>query len=240
MGKPHKVFISWSGTRSRYVAEALRTWLPIVIQAVGEPFMSEHMDKGARSMATIAKALEGTKVGVVCLTPENLEAPWILYEAGALSKTVNDETRLCTYLFGGLERHQVEQPLGMFQATRAEKEETRKLVHTINKAVNEEPLPESRVDELFDLAWPKLNEKLASVPKPEKVTDPERSLPDMVAEILDIVRTLPGWGGMVVPLSLLDTRARRANAATLLTGDPFPVVEQPPSPVAEPKKKNEG
>jgi hypothetical protein len=160
----------------------------MVLQAVGEPFMSEHIDKGSRSIASIAQALEGTKVGIVCLTPENLLAPWVLYESGALTKTVDDDTRLCTYLIGGLKPHEVEQPLGMFQATRAEREETRKLVHAINRAVHEEPLPEKLINGLFDLAWPQLEARLESLPSPEKVVEPKRAPEEMLAEILDTVR----------------------------------------------------
>ena len=42
----------------------------------------------------MANALEGMKVGIICLTLENLSAKWILYEAGALSKTLDDKTRV--------------------------------------------------------------------------------------------------------------------------------------------------
>jgi hypothetical protein len=68
----------------------------------------------------LSKALAGTKVGIICLTSENKSAPWVLNEAGALSKTIDDKTRLCIYLLGGLQFQDVEPPLGMFQATNAD------------------------------------------------------------------------------------------------------------------------
>src|SRR5438045_1936561 len=110
-----KVFISWSGTRSRDVAESLHEWLPYVINAV-EPWLSSaDIEKGARWALDLAQELESTSVAVICLTKENLNAPWILFEAGALSKTVG-KSFVCPYLFG-LDRIDLTGPLLQFQAT---------------------------------------------------------------------------------------------------------------------------
>ena|SRR6185312_7799939 len=66
MGK-NNIFISWSGKRSLYAAEALREWLPNVIQAA-KPWMSERdIEKGARGLTEVGNALEGMKVGIICL-----------------------------------------------------------------------------------------------------------------------------------------------------------------------------
>ena len=91
-----KVFISWSGKRSQALANMLRDWLPNVIQAI-KPWMSDvDIDKGSRWSKDIALQLEESKVGIICLTPENLEAPWILFEAGALSKSL-EKTYVCPF-----------------------------------------------------------------------------------------------------------------------------------------------
>ena len=91
-----KVFLSWSGQRSKAVADLLAKWTPHVIQAV-EPWISSAIDKGARWQSETAARLEDVKVGIVCLTPGNLSEPWILFEAGALSKTTGSS--VCTFLF---------------------------------------------------------------------------------------------------------------------------------------------
>jgi hypothetical protein len=189
MPKPdYNLFISWSGERSRFAASALRDWIPKVVQAV-EPFMSEaDIDKGSRGLNEIARALEGVKLGISCLTPENLNASWLLYEAGALTKTVDDATKLCTFLLGGLQPKDVKGPLSMFQATKADKEDVRKLIRTINKAVSKAPMPEGRLDQVFDGLWPQLEEELKRVPNAENVVQTPRPTEDMVAEILEIVR----------------------------------------------------
>ena len=77
----------------------------------------------------------------------------------------------------------------MFQATKAVKEDTLKLVHTINVAVSDNPVLEHDLDELFDAMWPKLEIRLATLPRPEETLPAKRTTEDMVAEILEIVRT---------------------------------------------------
>ena len=68
------VFISWSGQRSKIVAEALENWLAQVIQAV-EPWVSQDINKGGlRWSAEVADRLERSKVGIICLTKSNLNA----------------------------------------------------------------------------------------------------------------------------------------------------------------------
>jgi len=188
MSKPHNIFISWSGQRSRWIAETLRDWLPMIVQAANPWMSATDIDKGSRGLPEITKALDGMKVGITCLTPENLSEPWILYEAGALSKTIDDKTRLCTYLLAGLNNRDVKAPLSMFQHTKAEKEETRSLIRSINKAIGDDPVPELTLNHLFDKLWPDLEGKLSTMPEPEKVVATKRPTEEMVAEILDLTR----------------------------------------------------
>src|SRR5579864_587202 len=188
MSDEYNIFISWSRSRSKWVAEALREWLPIILQTA-KPWMSaSDIEKGSRGLDEVSSRLQGMKVGIVCLTPENLNAPWILYEAGALSKTIDDKTRLCTYLVGGLPFQDVKPPLGMFQHTNPDKQDTQKLVRTINRAVSDTPVPESNLDHLFDRMWPDLEMKLQSLPESTEAAAPKRSADDMVTELLEIAR----------------------------------------------------
>ena len=182
------IFISWSGARSKAAAEAVRRWLPKVLHSA-KPRMSEtDIEKGSRGLEEVGKALEGMKVGIICLTPENLLEPWVLYEAGALSKTLDAKTRVCTYLLGGLRKRDVTPPLALFQATEAEPEETRKLVHTVNKALDATPVPENDLNDLFDEMWPRLAKELAALPDKRGTAVEKRPVEDMVGEVLEITR----------------------------------------------------
>jgi len=182
------VFLSWSGPQSKSVAETLAAWIGQVIQAA-EPWVSLDIDKGARWSPEISQKLEASKVGIICLTKENLDAQWILFEAGALSKT--KEAHVCTFLLG-LDPSDVQQPLGQFQHTSFEKSDIRRLVGTINRLVQsggEKSLQEKVLDEIFETYWPRLNETLTGIAKSEapakKKERPER---EMLQEILELLR----------------------------------------------------
>jgi hypothetical protein len=189
--KLENVFISWSGTRSKHVAAALNSWLPAILQSV-KPWLSQNIDKGARPLEEISKALDSIRVGISCLTPENLQAPWILYEGGALSKGIGEKSRLCTYLLGGLEPKDIPPPLGMFQHTRPTKNDTLDMLKSINKAVSDDPVPDGALEKLFEKMWPELENSIKTMPAPDSAVPEKRSLESMVAEVLDMMRAEQG------------------------------------------------
>src|ERR1017187_9800498 len=104
-----RVFISWSGERSQRIANILRSWLPGVLQAVKPYFSPDDIAKGTRWSTEIAKELEASRIGLLVLTSENLDAPWLMFEAGALAKNL-ERSKVCPILFG-LEPTDVTGPL---------------------------------------------------------------------------------------------------------------------------------
>ena len=93
------VFLAWSGEVSKKMAGLLKEYLPLFVRNIAI-FMSEDITKGKRWHSEIANALGSTKFGILCLTPENLTSEWIHFEAGALSKTIDDSTHVCPLLLG--------------------------------------------------------------------------------------------------------------------------------------------
>jgi hypothetical protein len=233
MTRTCNIFIGWSGERSRLVAEFLRGWIPKVIQSA-RPWMSDaDIEKGARGLNDIARALSEIKVGISCLTPENLLQPWMSFEAGAVSKTIDDQTRLCTFLIGGLQPQDVRPPLGIFQGTRAVRDDTLKLMRTINRAVSDDPIPDDHLEEVFSAMWPKLEERLSTLPLADENVRVTRSPDDMVAEILEIVR---GWASRNNQ-DMLPSLTRGASFVSpgsgLIPGEPFTPIVPPLGSVGE-------
>lgn len=184
-----QVFLSWSGARSKAVAQALNQWLMQVIQAV-DPWMSSEIGKGARWSPEIAAKLEGSRIGIICLTKENLSEPWILFEAGALSKT--KDAQVCTFLLD-LQPADVVQPLGQFQHTTIDKADVRKLVGDINAAVGkngEKALADQVLDEIFKRSWPALEAELQKIAhQGTAVRAAQRTEREILEEILEISRS---------------------------------------------------
>jgi len=181
------VFISWSGKKSGAAAEALRDWLPQIINAVKPWLSSADIDKGARWNADIASRLELAKAGIICLTPANLHSDWILFEAGALSKSIQ-KTWVCPLLID-LEPAEVTGPLAQFQATRVVKGDFLRLLKTLNNALEKDALTDSHIESAFEVWWPKLDALLKALPADEDgEVHPPRTDRDVLEEILGFVR----------------------------------------------------
>lgn len=203
-----KVFISWSGQQSKEIAEIFRTWIPGVIQAAKPYYSPSDIEKGTRWSSEIAKELESSKFGIICLTKDNLEAPWIMFEAGALSKNI-DRSKVCPFLFG-VEPADVQGPLVQFQAAKFEKVEVKKLMKSINADLSDQALVGDVFETVFDMWWPKLEERVAECMKAHASSKSKhgatRTEKDMLEELLALTRSLSQSSarGAVSPQAVAD------------------------------------
>ena len=199
-----KLFISWSGQKSRFVAAALQTWLKMVLQAV-DPWMSEaDSSEGQRWNPDLESELYKAVFGISCVTPTNRSTPWLLFEAGALAAQVKVNEFLCAYLID-LRTSDLEYPLAQFQAMMWDRDGTLGLVRAINSALREmEPksaLEESVLDSLFGLLWPDLEKKFTQAPKEDSASvegsDFAEIPSQMLSEILEETRGLARQMGRI-------------------------------------------
>lgn len=183
------VFISWSGELSGAFAELLRNWLPDVIQRVKPWISSQDIDKGSLWSSELNDAL-ATTVGVLCVTQENKDAPWLLFEAGALSKGLT-KSRVCPLLID-LRREDVRPPLSLFNLTLPDEADMWKLVKSIDAADPENKLPEERLKRAFDQRWPDFDRESKAAREKHRTRAPvrERTEKELMVEVLDIVRKL--------------------------------------------------
>ena len=182
-----KVFISWSGERSKMVSQELRDWLPLVLHYV-EPWLSERdITAGERWAVALAKKLEDSSFGIMCITRENINSDWILFEAGALSKSLS-ESAVVPYLLD-IELSELSSPLSQFQAKKTDKKSTFDIVQSINDK-SETPVPKDKLKQLFEILWPQLNEKIESIPSNNEDKKPIRSESEILEDLVSSIRSM--------------------------------------------------
>jgi len=186
-----KIFISWSGHASKVCAEILRDWIKCTLQA-SEPWIStKDIDKGSIWFNEINDQLKDTRVGIVCLTKENKEKPWILFEAGALAKGLSTN-RVCTLLVN-LKPADLENPLGQFNHTTPDKSSMKQLLQTINKELGDDKLEDRILNQVFTAYWETFESKFNDIKidaPPEDDNEVTRSKDDILDEILYTTRGL--------------------------------------------------
>ena len=140
-----QVFISWSGPVSQKLGETIRRWLPSALHMVKPYFTPDDIEKGTRWGNEISKELDSSDFGVICLTHDNIERPWIMFEAGALAKKFQ-VAHVCPILFG-LDNLPVQGPLSQFQAAKFTKKDFKRLFKTINSLCGEHKLDQDVLDD---------------------------------------------------------------------------------------------
>jgi hypothetical protein len=184
-----KIFISWSGDRSKVVAEALRSWIPDVIHAAKPWVSGVDIRAGMRWSREVEEQLQDTQFGILCITKENQIAPWLIFEAGALAKSVEGAS-VCPYLIDLSPSELQNGPLTAFQAKRATSEDTFDMMVAINAALPEmDRRADGQLQKAFTRWWPDLEAVLRSVP-PMTEGVKERSPADVADELLVSTRQL--------------------------------------------------
>lgn len=160
-----KVFICWSGERSKEVAGILHQWLPTVLDGL-VPTYSPDIPKGRLWFDAISQELSQARAGLVCLTPENLESDWMHFEAGALFR---EAKTIFTFLFQ-IRAEDLQGPLSYLQGTEATREDTRKLIAAMAEMMTRETSQRPAWEEKFENEWPLFEERLRKI-EPLQVHD---------------------------------------------------------------------
>jgi hypothetical protein len=208
-----RVFVSWSGDRSRAVAQHLHWWLQCVLQSTKPWISTSGIDRGSIWFSEIASQLHEAKVGIIVLTLENREKPWISFEAGALAKGLSTN-RVCTFLVD-LRPSDVTGPLAQFNHTLPDSDGVLRLIQTLNVASGESSLDDSVLRSVFATYWHQFEtgfqEALHNHPgKPAAPRSPE----DMIVDVLGAVRSLEHRMGMQnapLPLSVAGRHPSRTR-----------------------------
>lgn len=182
-----RIFISWSGDPARRLAEAFQVFFRTVLGGHAHTFVSsQDIGKGARGGSVLAQELGTTDTGLLILTSRNQDAPWVLFEAGALSKSL-DASRVIPLLVD-LEQAKPTSPLAQFQHVKlSDEEDVLRLVEELN-ASTPQPLPAETVRILFAAQWPVLRAEVDAALTALGEPEAQESEASLLGTILDEVR----------------------------------------------------
>jgi hypothetical protein len=147
------VFICWSEDRSHELARAVRVLLVGSLRQLRKKdvFISDSIEKGANWFNSIESELEKARVGIVCLTAENLASPWLHFEAGALGRRLSllskparqkqrasvkqGQPRRLFTLLHGITGSELKGPLSAYQSTTSTEKDMGEMVLSIARVL---------------------------------------------------------------------------------------------------------
>jgi hypothetical protein len=157
---------------------------------------------------------------LICVTADNQSSAWLNFEAGALSKLVSG-AYVIPMAFD-VEKGQIKNPLGQFQAQHFSEDDVFHTVESINRALGS-PLSESRLVSAFRLAWSDLITKIENLRTEQSqqtfIEEDKRSTEDMLDEVIVAIREQSSLIRNIekpVPKStIMSAQMEAANAALL-------------------------
>lgn len=205
------LFLSWSGQLSQQISTILYKFIPCMLQGVNI-FMSDHdLESGSRWSIELAKELDESNFGIICLTHENMNNPWILFEAGALTKHIDG--RVCCLLLDKLKPTDIVGPLAQFQNRLFNNKDFLSLMKDVNES-SKNPIPINQLTMIFDQWWPNLDEEIRlayeSMPKRLK-QKPQRNPNELLEEILRSIRNLERSVGDELDIKYKNQEVRLTN-----------------------------
>jgi predicted ATP-binding protein involved in virulence len=164
-----RVFTSWSGERSKAAAFGLKSLLQDLFEDTVQVFVSDGITPGEGWAQRFGTELGQAEFGILCITDDNWQSPWLLLEAGAIANKFAS-SRVVPYLIDALPPASERSPLSQFQKVRADREGTYQLVEYIN-GIRENPKDPDRLAKSFRKWWPDLEQTLTRLKSNRSVQD---------------------------------------------------------------------
>ncbi len=205
------LFVSFSGDDAEAIAQKLVVFLGRVIQEI-KPWISRDIKHGAMWPVEIRKALLQVRAGIIVLTPRNLESPWCLFEAGALSTGIDAENRPVIPLAFGVEKGAIGFPLGMLQAAASDEAGLLEMCQTLRT----EFAPTIKDEDLkwvFEKAYPEFRSQFEAIlsksPVPRRAPDMAKMIEETREMVLSLQMGAP-WRKNIAVTMVADKQVRAA------------------------------
>ena len=157
----------------------LRDWLPMVVHQVQPWISGKDIGPGQRWALALSEELANTHFAVICLTRDNKQSPWILFEAGAVAGS--REGKVIPLLYG-LTPDDLNGPLAQFQSLPLDQTGVESLVKTLFLA-SDSSLEQSQQGKVFELLWPVLEMRLKPLSSKETPSPSIQNVTDLIESL---------------------------------------------------------
>lgn len=159
----NKIFISWSGENGKQISRILKDVLEndIFSQQLTCFVSDTDIASGEDWWNKIKEELKSAKMGIICLTKESADSPWIHYEAGAL---VGNDVRTIPLLFNCDINALKSTPLNSRQSLRFhDKSKFFQMIQGINNELKIVNIGKTQFDLLIEGAYSRMKEEMIVV-----------------------------------------------------------------------------
>ncbi|MEI6708937.1 MAG: TIR domain-containing protein [Methylococcales bacterium] len=191
-----QIFISFSGKFSQEIAEELKHWIHNYDRNLMIHVSSEDLDPGVNWEKELDQLLD-SDYGILVLTRDNLNSPWLLFEAGSAAK--NKTRKVCPILFGR-DKDNIEAPISKFnylQFTEENnfefsKEQMQRLLSTINEMATKDDHKAYRrgweaIERHMENTWDGFKDNISAILEKYRFSHPSKVRHDVkVTNHLDI------------------------------------------------------
>lgn len=158
---PH-IFISWSGENSKIIASRLKLALDEIFENERlSTFMSEkNIESGDEWFQTIKQQLVTCNFVIIILTKDNLSAPWIMFESGAIA-IKHASKKVVPFLFGV--KVDTKSPLSHYNHIKYSKEGFSKLINSIINFFHFKKSTETQLKNMIPTIYNEFNDNIFEI-----------------------------------------------------------------------------
>ena len=179
------IFISWSGEYSKNIGNALNDLLKNCLPNT-KTFFSPNIEAGKKWFAEIEHNLNDADAGLLIVTPDNLNQPWLLYEAGAIAGSLGEKKAIPLLI--GFASTDITGPLSALQAKHLDKNNLKSIIKQLNQDFK--CVEQSVCDNYFDKFYDDFEKEMNTIIQPEDSPQITRSPDDKIDEILKLTRNI--------------------------------------------------
>ena len=167
----------------------MKQYLPHILPDIYPWLSDQDITPGSRWSQELARELHECTCGIICVTQENMNSPWINFEAGVLSSSIG--TEMVIPLLIDIDTDDLSGPLQQFHALKLSRDALEEIVKTMRERIPS-PLAEDFSREGLELVWPMFETLSKMTASGAKKTAKPPTKKELIEQIDHVVHRVDG------------------------------------------------